>query len=464
YIMECSICGAPPSGVHYGATTCEACKAFFKRTVHSCLTYSCIRPGNPGQCPVHGNRRRQCAACRWRRCLTVGMRPELIRSSGTAAADASATANPQPLEQPQPVQEDQSLGFLNHDPKLADTGVRHTQLLRTGAGSRSRLLLIGQLQRAAPLHEWLEAVMIALVVGLKPHVLVVSFVSISLRALKLLVDEPPTLQKPFLNILDVLQSIRSAAVGLFQPLVEPRHQLKADSPLLYRLQQLDSPLDQLPPPSEPVETQPPLSSEEITAGVSQANENLVQNLVSFAKGLPEFSSLPMSDKKLLLQHHWLGLNVWEISNNSVPYNGYIRFSDTFRLHESHSSQHSRSFSSRAGQQMRTFIRRLTSLQVTRLEFLLLKAIFLLDADAQTEWSNREAIDAAQNCYLVELAKVCGDPTRKSTLLMLFGTLSAMKIHSVGFWASVIERTKYLPQPLLSEMLEFSLKPQESDLL
>ncbi|PAA84321.1 hypothetical protein BOX15_Mlig003681g2 [Macrostomum lignano] len=363
--MECSICGAPPSGVHYGATTCEACKAFFKRTVHSCLTYSCIRPGNPGQCPVHGNRRRQCAACRWRRCLTVGMRPELIRSSGTAAADASATANPQPLEQPQPVQEDQSLGFLNHDPKLADT-------------------------------------------------------------------------------------------GLFQPLVEPRHQLKADSPLLYRLQQLDSPLDQLPPPSEPVETQPPLSSEEITAGVSQANENLVQNLVSFAKGLPEFSSLPMSDKKLLLQHHWLGLNVWEISNNSVPYNGYIRFSDTFRLHESHSSQHSRSFSSRAGQQMRTFIRRLTSLQVTRLEFLLLKAIFLLDADAQTEWSNREAIDAAQNCYLVELAKVCGDPTRKSTLLMLFGTLSAMKIHSVGFWASVIERTKYLPQPLLSEMLEFSL--------
>uniref|UniRef100_A0A1I8JMT0 Nuclear receptor domain-containing protein n=1 Tax=Macrostomum lignano TaxID=282301 RepID=A0A1I8JMT0_9PLAT len=97
----CAVCGLTATGVHYGAATCNACKAFFKRTVHSCLTYLCAsstdgqvpavsavpaRPPiqDPKQqsplCPVNNASRKQCPACRWRRCLMSGMQPGMLRT------------------------------------------------------------------------------------------------------------------------------------------------------------------------------------------------------------------------------------------------------------------------------------------------------------------------------------------------------------------------------------------------
>ncbi|PAA82908.1 hypothetical protein BOX15_Mlig033935g1, partial [Macrostomum lignano] len=79
--QQCRVCHRRASGHHYGALTCEACKAFFKRTVNSCLTYFCPVQRSGSRCPVRVRNKRQCPACRWKRCLEASMQIRLVRSA-----------------------------------------------------------------------------------------------------------------------------------------------------------------------------------------------------------------------------------------------------------------------------------------------------------------------------------------------------------------------------------------------
>ncbi|PAA84904.1 hypothetical protein BOX15_Mlig028721g2, partial [Macrostomum lignano] len=105
----CSVCGCDrPAGCHYGAVTCHACKSFFKRTVQHSLAYACMRLAR--HCALVSERTRACGYCRFRKCLRVGMRPQLVRSlsdcvnddqdqasslaSSTATVAAAAAATP----------------------------------------------------------------------------------------------------------------------------------------------------------------------------------------------------------------------------------------------------------------------------------------------------------------------------------------------------------------------------------
>ncbi|XP_023690048.1 estrogen-related receptor gamma a isoform X1 [Paramormyrops kingsleyae] len=83
----CLVCGDIASGYHYGVASCEACKAFFKRTIQGLATgnieYSCPATN---ECEITKRRRKSCQACRFMKCLTVGMmredRPHRQRSLG----------------------------------------------------------------------------------------------------------------------------------------------------------------------------------------------------------------------------------------------------------------------------------------------------------------------------------------------------------------------------------------------
>ncbi|XP_067680136.1 steroid hormone receptor ERR2-like isoform X2 [Haliotis asinina] len=72
----CLVCGDVASGYHYGVSSCEACKAFFKRTIQGNIEYSC--PASQ-DCEITKRRRKACQACRFQKCLRVGMLREGVR-------------------------------------------------------------------------------------------------------------------------------------------------------------------------------------------------------------------------------------------------------------------------------------------------------------------------------------------------------------------------------------------------
>uniref|UniRef100_UPI00398EDC38 estrogen-related receptor gamma-like n=1 Tax=Pristiophorus japonicus TaxID=55135 RepID=UPI00398EDC38 len=72
----CLVCGDVASGYHYGVASCEACKAFFKRTIQGNIDYSC--PAR-NECEITKRRRKSCQSCRFMKCLKVGMMKEGVR-------------------------------------------------------------------------------------------------------------------------------------------------------------------------------------------------------------------------------------------------------------------------------------------------------------------------------------------------------------------------------------------------
>jgi nuclear factor 4 len=72
----CSVCGDKSAGKHYGVAACYGCKGFFRRTIRAKQTYSCRFEQ---RCLIDKDQRNACRACRFQRCLEVGMEPEAIR-------------------------------------------------------------------------------------------------------------------------------------------------------------------------------------------------------------------------------------------------------------------------------------------------------------------------------------------------------------------------------------------------
>lgn len=72
----CLVCGDVASGFHYGVSSCEACKAFFKRTIQGNIDYTCPAVKD---CEINKRRRKACQACRFQKCLRMGMLKEGVR-------------------------------------------------------------------------------------------------------------------------------------------------------------------------------------------------------------------------------------------------------------------------------------------------------------------------------------------------------------------------------------------------
>lgn len=70
----CIICGDKATGHHYGVTSCEGCKGFFKRTVQNKKAYTCRNLSK--DCPIDKRHRNRCQYCRYQKCIEVGMLKE----------------------------------------------------------------------------------------------------------------------------------------------------------------------------------------------------------------------------------------------------------------------------------------------------------------------------------------------------------------------------------------------------
>uniref|UniRef100_UPI00398EFAE7 hepatocyte nuclear factor 4-beta-like n=1 Tax=Pristiophorus japonicus TaxID=55135 RepID=UPI00398EFAE7 len=73
----CSICGDRATGKHYGASSCDGCKGFFRRSVRKNHVYSCRFSR---QCVVDKDKRNQCRYCRLKKCFRAGMRKEAVQN------------------------------------------------------------------------------------------------------------------------------------------------------------------------------------------------------------------------------------------------------------------------------------------------------------------------------------------------------------------------------------------------
>ncbi|KAG2469816.1 HNF4B factor, partial [Polypterus senegalus] len=71
--LLCSICGDRATGKHYGASSCDGCKGFFRRSVRKNHVYTCRFSR---QCVVDKDKRNQCRYCRLRKCFRAGMKKE----------------------------------------------------------------------------------------------------------------------------------------------------------------------------------------------------------------------------------------------------------------------------------------------------------------------------------------------------------------------------------------------------
>ncbi|CAI5450115.1 unnamed protein product [Caenorhabditis angaria] len=74
---ECLVCQNPSRGMHFGANTCRACAAFFRRATLLNLQFECIKKNN--NCGGDKNRRFICKSCRFSKCLEIGMTSKKVK-------------------------------------------------------------------------------------------------------------------------------------------------------------------------------------------------------------------------------------------------------------------------------------------------------------------------------------------------------------------------------------------------
>uniref|UniRef100_H3D8U6 Nuclear receptor subfamily 1, group I, member 2 n=1 Tax=Tetraodon nigroviridis TaxID=99883 RepID=H3D8U6_TETNG len=73
----CGVCGDQARGYHFNAWTCEGCKGFFRRAIKRTVQLYCPFLN---KCSITKKNRRQCQACRLRKCQAIGMRQEMVMS------------------------------------------------------------------------------------------------------------------------------------------------------------------------------------------------------------------------------------------------------------------------------------------------------------------------------------------------------------------------------------------------
>ncbi|GFU54817.1 hepatocyte nuclear factor 4-alpha [Nephila pilipes] len=75
--QQCAICGDRATGKHYGASSCDGCKGFFRRSVRKNHVYTCRFTRS---CVMDKDKRNQCRYCRLKKCFRAGMKKEAVQN------------------------------------------------------------------------------------------------------------------------------------------------------------------------------------------------------------------------------------------------------------------------------------------------------------------------------------------------------------------------------------------------
>ncbi|XP_041846161.1 glucocorticoid receptor isoform X2 [Melanotaenia boesemani] len=97
----CLVCSDEASGCHYGVLTCGSCKVFFKRAVEGQHNYLCA---GRNDCIIDKIRRKNCPACRFRKCLMAGMNLEARKTKKLNRLKGVQNSNPPELVPSPPIE------------------------------------------------------------------------------------------------------------------------------------------------------------------------------------------------------------------------------------------------------------------------------------------------------------------------------------------------------------------------
>jgi len=95
-LSSCQVCGEEARYIHYGVLTCTSCKTFFRR--RSNQRDGRLRCHWKNNCVVTSKSRKSCTACRFAKCLAVGMSSDYIRKEEQNQQICQVVSKPKPLD------------------------------------------------------------------------------------------------------------------------------------------------------------------------------------------------------------------------------------------------------------------------------------------------------------------------------------------------------------------------------
>lgn len=339
----CLVCGDIASGYHYGVSSCEACKAFFKRTIQGNIDYSCPASGD---CEITKRRRKACQACRFQKCLCVGMLREGVR-------------------------------------------------LDRVRGGRQKY------KRRPEEYQYVQTHQIF-----------------------------PIVKKP-------CQGLDTSSYS--------------DNKLLVQLSHIETQLEKLYSQYDPRADND--ENKFLTVISDLADRELVIT-ISWAKQVPGFSSLSLSDQMNLLQHSWLEINLLNLIFRSSPYKGTLKLAEDLNLTVGEAERFKCAME--LDSLTRKMCRKFTSMGITREEYLLLKSIILCNIDVLTEKSDagkslQEKLHEALTDYVK--TRSGGGLKRVGQLYLLLPAMTHLKLLAKQYWLDVKKNGKIVMHKLFLEMLE-----------
>jgi len=124
----CYICGDTARGNNFSVLSCVSCKSFFRR--HGLLNVEKLRCKHQNNCPINKETRGNCLPCRLKKCLQLGMDPQMIRCPPSSSSyHRTERTNKQQQQQQQQQQEPQVKPLAVSNPRrldLLDYGSRLT--------------------------------------------------------------------------------------------------------------------------------------------------------------------------------------------------------------------------------------------------------------------------------------------------------------------------------------------------
>ncbi|XP_058117282.1 steroid hormone receptor ERR2 [Anopheles ziemanni] len=390
----CLVCGDVASGFHYGVASCEACKAFFKRTIQGNIEYTCPASND---CEINKRRRKACQACRFRKCLLMGMLKEGVRLDRVRGGRQKYRRNPSANTY--------QMQLVQSNPMYTPQTLEDIKILEVLASFEPDPLSIGNCGD--------------LMNGSTGEERSAGGATQSPNGANTVATSSSSSSSSTSNSSNSSASGATAAA--------------------------DSGVERMTVGGD---------AQEILSVLSDIYDKELVGVIGWAKQIPGFTDLPLNDQMRLLQVSWAELLTLMLAFRSIPFDGRLYFATDFWLDERSAKECG---ALDLYNHLAQITQRLEKISATKEEYYLLKALSLSNCDIRLDNYNalkkiRDSILYALNdCVL--LLRQHQAVSHQQQLLLLLPSLRQADFIIRKFWTNVHIEGNVTMNKLFVEMLE-----------